>query len=427
MHTQIEHHIPHPAEIAALLRGEMQSITAWLERWDARRFALHVGVIVLGAGLYGAAMGWWRDPQQALFTAVKFPIIILVTTMGNALLNAMLAPLLGLNIPFRQSFSAILMSFTVACAILGAFSPVMAFMVWNAPPISPETVQGATYNLIKLANVALIAFAGITGNARLYEENSTPMQVPPQIPPVIPPAPGQLGYDPSERAPIPNIVGAIDAILRHPRRLMFQLRQPEAPNLIAKMIFVAIVCSLVYGVVVGTFSNGDQLWAAPVKIAIGLMISALICLPSLYIFTCLSGSQSRLVEVCGLLAGLLMLMTILLIGFAPVAWIFSESTESLKWMGALHLVFWFIATIFGLRFLEAGFSHSNARSHAGFHTWVIIFLLVAVQMTTALRPILGKSETFLPKEKQFFIAHWAECLNAQDSKPADSRKSESRY
>ena len=173
------------------------------------------------------------------------------------------------------------------------------------------------------------------------------------------------------------------------------------------MMLVSVVCSLV--------SGGEQLWAAPVKIAVGLMISALICLPSLYIFTCLSGSQARLVEVCGLLAGLLMLMTILLIGFAPVAWIFSQSTESLAWMGTLHLVFWFIATIFGLRFLEAGFSHSNSRSHAGFHTWVVIFLLVAVQMTTALRPILGKADTFLPTEKQFFVSHWGDCLKATDN------------
>jgi hypothetical protein len=164
----------------------------------------------------------------------------------------------------------------------------------------------------------------------------------------------------------------------------------------------------------GTFSGGTQLWAAPVKIAVGLMISALICLPSLYIFTCLSGSQARLIEVGGLLAGLLMLMTILLIGFAPVAWIFSQSTESLAWMGTLHLIFWFIATIFGLRFLEAGFSHSNAKSLAGFHTWVVIFLLVAIQMTTALRPIIGTSDNFLPKGKKFFVAHWGDCLKAQD-------------
>ncbi len=180
----------------------------------------------------------------------------------------------------------------------------------------------------------------------MNEHNPVPPQIPPRIPPVATPSDGprQLGDDPAERVPIPNVVAAIDAILRQPRRVMFQLRQPGAGKLIAMMLFVSLVCSLIYGVVVGTFSGGAQLWAAPVKIAAGLMISALICLPSLYIFTCLSGSQARLVEVCGLLAGLLMLMTILLIGFAPVAWIFSQSTESLAWMGTLHLIFWFIAT-----------------------------------------------------------------------------------
>ena len=257
----------------------------------------------------------------------------------------------------------------------------------------------------------------------MNDPNLIPPQIPPQIPPVVS-ASGlrPLGDDPSERVAIPNVIVAIETILRQPRRLMFQLRQPGAGKLIAWMILASVVCSLIYGVVVGTFSGGAQLWAAPVKIAVGLMISALICLPSLYIFACLSGSQARLIEVFGLLAGLLMLMTILLIGFAPVAWIFSQSTESLAWMGTLHLIFWFIATIFGLRFLEAGFSHSNARSQAGFYTWIVIFLLVAVQMTTALRPILGTSSTFLPTEKKFFLAHWSQCLKSPDWEP----RSESR-
>jgi hypothetical protein len=169
MHTQSAKLKTHPAEIATLLRGETGTISAWSECWSAQRFALHVSVIVLGAGLYGAGMGWWRDPQQALYVAIKFPLIILLTMTGNALINGMFAPLLGLNIPFRQSFSAILMSFTVAAAILGAFSPVMAFMIWNAPPMSPQAVSGATYSLIKLANVAVIAFAGSTGNVRLFQ------------------------------------------------------------------------------------------------------------------------------------------------------------------------------------------------------------------------------------------------------------------
>src|SRR6185312_6945354 len=158
-----------PHEISTLLRGEAGPIAIWSGRLDGQRLALHVAVIIFGAGFYGAAMGWWRDPQQALFVAIKFPLIILLTVGGNALINAMLAPLLGLNIPFRQSFSAILMSFVIAGAILGAFSPVIAFMIWNAPPISSETIQGASYSFIKLTHVAVITFAGVTGNVRLFQ------------------------------------------------------------------------------------------------------------------------------------------------------------------------------------------------------------------------------------------------------------------
>ena len=246
-----------------------------------------------------------------------------------------------------------------------------------------------------------------------------PSGTPPPVPPIIPNAPfssippsyRNLGDDPAERAPITNAVAAIDAILRQPRRVMFQLRQPGAGRVIASQLAVSIISAAIYGVVAGAFTGGTQLWIAPVKIVLGLAISALICLPSLYIFTCLSGSQAKLVEVFGLLSGLLMLMTILLVGFAPVAWIFSQSTQSLAWMGALHLIFWFIAMCFGLRFLENGFSHSQARSAAGFRTWAVIFILVAVQMTTALRPIIGKADTFMPTQKQFFLSHWIDCVN----------------
>jgi len=158
-----------PGEISVLLRGDREIIADWIRQGSTQRFALHVFVIITGAGLYGAAMGWWRDPQQALYVAIKFPAIILLTVAGNALLNAMLAPLLGLNLPVRQSFSAILMSFTITAAILGAFSPLLAFMIWNAPPMSPEAISGPTYNFIKLTHVVVIAFAGVTGSARLFQ------------------------------------------------------------------------------------------------------------------------------------------------------------------------------------------------------------------------------------------------------------------
>jgi len=249
----------------------------------------------------------------------------------------------------------------------------------------------------------------------MNETNPTPppSPIPPQIPPVVPSplaAARPLGENPEERAPITSPVAAIEAILRQPRRLMYQLRQPGAGALMLYLLIIAILCAVVYGVVVGTFSGKDQLWIAPAKVAGGMLVSALICLPSLYIFACLSGSQARLAEISGLVMGMLMLTTILLIGFAPVAWLFSQSTDSANWMGALHLIFWFIAAVFGLRFLNAAFSHSQARSNAGFNTWVVIFMLVVVQMTTALRPIVGTSADFFPKQKKFFLSYWGDCL-----------------
>src|SRR5882757_1346176 len=116
-------------QIGVLLRGESERIQAWVQHGNMRRTWVYVGVIAVGAGLYGAAMGCWRDAHQALYTAIKFPLIILLTTLGNGMLNGMLAPLLGLNIGFKQSLQAVLVSFTIAAVILGGFSPLLFFLV----------------------------------------------------------------------------------------------------------------------------------------------------------------------------------------------------------------------------------------------------------------------------------------------------------
>ncbi|MBI3881831.1 MAG: hypothetical protein HY301_17425 [Verrucomicrobia bacterium] len=231
------------------------------------------------------------------------------------------------------------------------------------------------------------------------------------------------GASAAEQVPIRGLIAAIEAVLREPRRVMFALRQPGAGAVVAALLVIAVFSAAIYGLVVGSFSGGTQWWAAPVKISAGLLVSALICLPSLFIFATLGGATARLAEVFGILAGKLALTTILLIGFAPVAWVFSQSTESLAWMGALHLAFWAIAAFFGARFLHAAFAHL-VKSGLGIKVWTIIYLLVALQMTTALRPILGEAEaTFLPKDKKFFLAHWGDVMD-QAAKAKPTKRSE---
>lgn len=222
--------------------------------------------------------------------------------------------------------------------------------------------------------------------------------------------------------PIDSLGAAIEAILRQPRKVFFHLGQPNAGMLTVALLIIATVGALVYGFVIGTFSGGAQYWAAPIKVAGGLLVSAFICLPSLYIFACISGSPARLKEVAGLQAGLLALMTVLLLGFAPVAWVFSQSTESEIVMGLLHLLFWAVACGFAVHFLTTGFRQISGKDVGAVKVWVVIFVLVMLQMTAALRPLVGTADTFLPTEKKFFLGHWLSCLEKVVDE-ADERKS----
>src|SRR5882762_8995876 len=155
-------------QIPVLLGGDPVSLKEWAERWELGRVLGYVAVIVAGAGLYGAAMGYWRSPVQAGYNLVKFPLVILATTLGNALLNGMLAPLFGLNLRFRQSLMLVLMSFTIAAVVLGSFAPIVFFIIWNAPSLAGQTqVPWATYNFVQLTQVVIIAFAGTAANLRL--------------------------------------------------------------------------------------------------------------------------------------------------------------------------------------------------------------------------------------------------------------------
>jgi hypothetical protein len=156
-------------QLGALLRGEPDHLRSWVERFSASHLCRALLVIVLGAGLYGAAMGSWRAPQQALLVALKFPLIVLLTTVGNALLNAMLAPLLGLRASLRSLLAAVLLSFVIAATILGSFSPLVFFLVWNCPPLKASAGTDRAYSLMLLLHVGTIALAGVIANLRLAQ------------------------------------------------------------------------------------------------------------------------------------------------------------------------------------------------------------------------------------------------------------------
>ena len=149
-----------------LLRGQTAPIAASLERSELQSFISYCIAIVLGSSVYGATIGLWRGPLQSVFTAIKFPLLIFLTGLGNGAVNGMLAQVLGSGLSFKQTAFAILMSFALASVILGAFSPITLFILYNAPPLGSEhAIIG--HSLMLLTHVFAIAFAGIVANQRL--------------------------------------------------------------------------------------------------------------------------------------------------------------------------------------------------------------------------------------------------------------------
>jgi hypothetical protein len=219
----------------------------------------------------------------------------------------------------------------------------------------------------------------------------------------------------------PDIKTLFEALLRRPNALVARLADGKH-GATGRFVLMAVVSFLLFGFVLGCFAKHEQLWAAPVKITLGLLFSGAICFPSLYIFSTLAGARVSIPQLAACLAGALALAGLLLLGFAPAVWIFAESTDSFGFMGSLAIGAWLIAVLFALRFLKSAVFATGGTQKGPLMIWSAVFLLVTLQMTTSLRPILGRSDVLLTQEKKFFLQHWGdhfgETLTPQSAKKA---------
>lgn len=222
--------------------------------------------------------------------------------------------------------------------------------------------------------------------------------------------PSSTATPPPLEAPLPeklDLKSLFEALLRRPQALVARLAEPDH-GATEKFAAMAVISFLLFGFVLGCFAKQEQLWAAPAKVVGGLLFSGLICFPSLYIFATLAGARIAILQLAACLAGALALAGLLLLGFAPALWIFAESTDSIGFMGTLAIASWVVAVLFALRFLKSVIFATGGTQKGPLFIWSVVFLLVTLQMTTSLRPILGRSEIRLTQEKKFFLAHWAD-------------------
>ena len=175
------------------------------------------------------------------------------------------------------------------------------------------------------------------------------------------------------------------------------------------LLIGAIGCYVLYGLASGFFQGGWSLALATWKIPLIIVASLLLCLPSLYVFTGLGGAELSPRAFATIVAEFAGITGLILLALMPVIWLFSVSTLSLAFVVWLHLFVWLTALVFGRQFLM----RSAVKTRGTIGLWLVLLLLVSMQMTTYVRPVLwrGDKEPLFATEKQSFFTHWLDVLD----------------
>lgn len=140
--------------IETILRERQRIFAEIRERQDlgAKIRAMLITSIIFLA-LYGAVMGSTHSILQALSSAIKLPLLFLLTTLVCAPTLYFFNLIFGSDQNLRQNIALGLCAVTVTSVVTLSFAPIVLFFLLTT----------SQYQFFKLLNVAVFAIAGIVG------------------------------------------------------------------------------------------------------------------------------------------------------------------------------------------------------------------------------------------------------------------------
>lgn len=221
-------------------------------------------------------------------------------------------------------------------------------------------------------------------------------------PPPIPPKPVA-----------PTAGNIVSTLLKDPKRISDTLAGGKGLFSSGLMLLIAgVLCHAVFGLAIGLFGGWPVAAMDAVKVPLVALCSLLLCFPSLYVFTCVAGSPLSLSQTFVLGCSCMAMVGLILVGLAPVAWLFAVSTENLAFVTLLTFLIWLISIGFAARYVEKLKAHPVFQRQAGIKLWFVILILVTLQMTTCMRPMLTEPEEgWWTSKKEFFLSHFGSAIN----------------
>jgi hypothetical protein len=118
------------------------------------------------AALYGAVFGGWHGPRLAAYVALKFPLVLLLTSALTLLFSWLAARLLGLPLRIGQVAVLSFLGLAVASLLLASLAPVAWLFIHCAPAPAPEA--RTAHNLLYLMHTLFVGGCGLAGTAALW-------------------------------------------------------------------------------------------------------------------------------------------------------------------------------------------------------------------------------------------------------------------
>ena len=168
------------------------------------------------------------------------------------------------------------------------------------------------------------------------------------------------------------------------------------------MILSSLCYLALFGVVLGMSHSWMQALMSAAKLPMLFLVTLLICLPTLYFFNLLYGSQLTFQQTTTLMMAAVTITGALSLAFASISLFFWLTIgEQYTILILLNVIILGISSWWGLSFLRQGMRHVqrqalDVRQWRILTTWLVIYAFVGTQMAWALRPFFGvPSEPFV--------------------------------
>jgi len=191
-----------------------------------------------------------------------------------------------------------------------------------------------------------------------------------------------------------NHTGSPLAVLRDTESFLAQIKRSEGLTEKAVSLLIAgFVCFAIYGAIMGAYHSPLQALSSALKFPLLFLITALICLPTLYVLSLVLGQKETVGQYLVVLLGTLASTGILLVGFAPITAFFLMTSSHYQFFKLLNVAVVGISGIIGARFFLRAMrtlwqENREARDNV-LLLWIVLYAFVGSQLGWTLRPFFG--------------------------------------